>query len=222
MVHVQDTRNIKEGSTIMASFSVSYRRVLSKHQKTLSSIPDSMRYQPSPLRVAFTALDHRVLCRQYLRLCRCQCTSGDLSAPRGWSTVFIALSWLCGCSGWVCFLARLLYRKCHGISETTNNFLCVWLSHPCHVEILVRTAERERRYTFHGEVDGQLPFNLIRIHGTVPSINISLFGGRDTNSPFTLDRSNIKGIYSPPSRQRVHNMIITFNADLLSELEGPE
>jgi hypothetical protein len=67
MLHVEDTCNIKEGPTVMTSLSVSYRRVLSKHQETLSSIPDSMRYQPSALRVAFTAIDRRVLCHQYLR-----------------------------------------------------------------------------------------------------------------------------------------------------------
>ena len=41
--------------------SASYRRVHSKHQETISSILDSMRYQQSALRVAFTAFDRRVL-----------------------------------------------------------------------------------------------------------------------------------------------------------------
>ena len=43
-----------------SALSASYRRVLFKHQETISSILDSMRYQQSALRVASTALDRRV------------------------------------------------------------------------------------------------------------------------------------------------------------------
>ena len=50
------------------------------------------------------------------------------------------------------------------------------------IEILVRTAERERRQTFHGEVESQLPFDLIRMHDTVSSMKISLSEGE----PFYL------------------------------------
>lgn len=43
-----------------SALSASYRRMLSKHQETISSILDSMRYQQSALRVASTVLDRRV------------------------------------------------------------------------------------------------------------------------------------------------------------------
>lgn len=44
-----------------SALTASYRRVLSEHQKTISHILDSMRYQHSALRVASTALDRCVL-----------------------------------------------------------------------------------------------------------------------------------------------------------------
>lgn len=44
-----------------SALSASYRRVHSNHQEMISSILDSMRYQQSALRVAFTAFERRVL-----------------------------------------------------------------------------------------------------------------------------------------------------------------
>jgi autophagy-related protein 11 len=44
-----------------SALSAAYRRVHFKHQEAISSILDSMRYQQSALRVAFTAFDRRVL-----------------------------------------------------------------------------------------------------------------------------------------------------------------
>ena len=71
----------------------------------------------------------------------------------------------------------------------------MWLSPTlCPTQILARGAERERRQAFHGEVHGQLPFDLIGMQDGVPSINIPLSGGRDTDSPYTLERSDIKGM----------------------------
>ena len=68
-------------------------------------------------------------------------------------------------------------------------------------QIVSRAAERNRRQAFRGEVHGRLPFDLIGMHDTVPSLNLSLSGGRDTDSPYSLERSDIKSAYSSPRRQ---------------------
>jgi len=62
----------------------------------------------------------------------------------------------------------------------------------CHTQIMSRAAERERRQAFRGEVQGQLPFDLIEMHDTIPSINFLLSRGSDQDGPYTLERSDIK------------------------------
>jgi autophagy-related protein 11 len=54
-----------------------------------------------------------------------------------------------------------------------------------------RAAENARRRAFRGEVQGQLPFDLMGMDNV---INFAPTGGRDTGSSYTLERSDIKSM----------------------------
>jgi hypothetical protein len=56
---------------------------------------------------------------------------------------------------------------------------------------LSRLVERKRRQVYRGEVHGQLPFDPKGMDDAVPSIDFSPSGGRDTDSPYTLERADI-------------------------------
>jgi hypothetical protein len=56
-----------------------------------------------------------------------------------------------------------------------------------------RAAEDGRRQAFRGEVQSQLPFDLL---GMDNAIKFSAGEVRETNSPYDLERSDIKGVCS--------------------------
>jgi hypothetical protein len=52
-------------------------------------------------------------------------------------------------------------------------------------------------------VQGQLPFDLIGMHDTIPSINFRLSRGSDQDGPYTLERSDIKSACLSPTLTKV-------------------
>ena len=60
---------------------------------------------------------------------------------------------------------------------------------------LSRGVERKRRQVYRGEVHGQLPFDPKGMDDVVPSIDFSPSGGRDTDSPYTLERVDISSAW---------------------------
>ncbi|KAI0249631.1 autophagy-related protein 11-domain-containing protein [Lactifluus subvellereus] len=72
--------------------------------------------------------------------------------------------------------SRLFYRRYQSISEVMTN---------------ISAAENARRRAFRGEVQSQLPFDLMGMDNV---INFSPAGGGDTGSPYTLERSDIKDL----------------------------
>jgi hypothetical protein len=61
--------------------------------------------------------------------------------------------------------------------------------------ILLRAAERKRRQVYRGEVHGQLPFDPRGMDDAVPSIDFSPSGGKDADSPYTLERTDIISMF---------------------------
>jgi hypothetical protein len=61
--------------------------------------------------------------------------------------------------------------------------------------ILPRAAERKRRQVYRGEVHGQLPFDPKGMDDAVPSIDFSPSGGKDADSPYTLERSDVSSAF---------------------------
>jgi hypothetical protein len=75
-------------------------------------------------------------------------------------------------------------------------FVCVLISFVrCWTYILISAAETERRQTFRDEILGQLPFDLIGMEETLPSVEISVSGEEGTNSHYTLERHDISSAY---------------------------
>ncbi|KAH9962908.1 hypothetical protein BC827DRAFT_1195700 [Russula dissimulans] len=74
--------------------------------------------------------------------------------------------------------ARFFYKRCQVILE-----LMAKLS----------AAERKRRQLYRGEVHGQLPFEPKGMEDAVPSIDFSPSGGKDADSPYTLERTDVNG-----------------------------
>lgn len=58
-----------------------------------------------------------------------------------------------------------------------------------------RAAERKRRQVYRGEVHGQLPFDLKGIEDAVPSIDFSPSGGKDPDSLYTLERTDVSSAF---------------------------
>jgi hypothetical protein len=56
-----------------------------------------------------------------------------------------------------------------------------------------RAAEDARRQAFRGEVQSQLPFDLVGMENV---IEFSAGEVRETSSPYDLERSDIKGVFS--------------------------
>lgn len=65
----------------------------------------------------------------------------------------------------------------------------------CIAYILPRAAERKRRQVYRGEVHGQLPFDPKGVDDAVPSIDFSPTGGKDADSPYTLERTDVSGAF---------------------------
>ena len=63
--------------------------------------------------------------------------------------------------------------------------------------ILPRAAERKRRQVYRGEVHGQLPFDPKGMDDAVPSIDFSTSGGKDGDSPYSLERADVSGAFLP-------------------------
>ncbi|KAI9455244.1 autophagy-related protein 11-domain-containing protein [Lactarius psammicola] len=72
--------------------------------------------------------------------------------------------------------SRVFHRVCQGFSEVMSN---------------LSAAETKRRQAFRDEILGQLPFDLIGIDETLPSVEISASGGEDTNNHYTLEKHDI-------------------------------
>ncbi|KAH9061060.1 putative peripheral membrane protein [Lactarius vividus] len=75
--------------------------------------------------------------------------------------------------------SRFFYTRCQIILE---------------VMAKLSVVERKRRQVYRGEVHGQLPFDPKGMDDTVPSIDFSPSGGRDTDSPYTLERADISNL----------------------------
>ena len=58
-----------------------------------------------------------------------------------------------------------------------------------------RAAERKRRQVYRGEVDGQLPFDPKGMDDAVPSVDFSPSGGKDADSLYTLERTDVSGTF---------------------------
>ena len=65
----------------------------------------------------------------------------------------------------------------------------------CIAYTLPRAAERKRRQVYRGEVHGQLPFDPKGVDDAVPSIDFSASGGKDADSPYTLERADVSGAF---------------------------
>lgn len=85
-----------------------------------------------------------------------------------------------------------------------------------------RHTERERRQTFCNVVHDKLPFDLVGIHDTIPSIKSFLSVGCDANYPDTLERSDIESRCSSRLWQGLNSATNLDNADLMSVLENLE
>jgi hypothetical protein len=70
-------------------------------------------------------------------------------------------------------------------------FVCAQLVRIRTAYILPRAAERKRRQVYRGEVHGQLPFDPKGMDDAVPLIDFSPSGGRDADSPYTLERIDV-------------------------------
>ena len=69
---------------------------------------------------------------------------------------------------------------------------------PTHTHIAYfppRAAERKRRQVYRGEVHGQLPFDPKGMEDAVPSIDFSPSGGKDTDSVYTLELTDVSGTF---------------------------
>ncbi|KAH9973833.1 hypothetical protein BGW80DRAFT_1306660 [Lactifluus volemus] len=75
--------------------------------------------------------------------------------------------------------ARFFYKRCQVILE---------------VMAKLSAAERKRRQVYRGEVHGQLPFDPKGMDDAVPSIDFSPSGGKDIDSPYTLERTDISSL----------------------------
>ncbi|KAI9458624.1 putative peripheral membrane protein [Lactarius psammicola] len=75
--------------------------------------------------------------------------------------------------------SRFFYTRCQIILE---------------VMAKLSVVERKRRQVYRGEVHGQLPFDPKGMDDAVPSIDFSPSGGRDTDSPYTLERADISNL----------------------------
>jgi len=89
-------------------------------------------------------------------------------------------------------VARLFYGRCQAILEVMAKLSYVsptW----SHVYRLSspRAAERKRRQVYRGEVHGQLPFDPKGMEDAVPSIDFSPSGGKDADSLYTLERTDV-------------------------------
>ncbi|KAI9437447.1 hypothetical protein H4582DRAFT_1954670 [Lactarius indigo] len=80
--------------------------------------------------------------------------------------------------------SRHFHRKCQGFSEVMSN---------------LSAAETERRHAFRDEILDQLPFDLIGMDDSLPSVEISASGGEDTNNHFTLERHDISDLLRAPN-----------------------
>ena len=77
-------------------------------------------------------------------------------------------------------------------------FVCVSnliVSSTCIAHIYLRAAERKRRQVYRGEVHGQLPFDPRGMEDAVPSIDFSPSGGKDADSLYTLERTDVSGTF---------------------------
>ncbi|KAI9507608.1 putative peripheral membrane protein [Russula earlei] len=75
--------------------------------------------------------------------------------------------------------ARFFYKRCQVILE-----LMAKLS----------AAERKRRQVYRGDVHGQLPFDPKGMEDAVPSIDFSPSGGKDADSSYTLERTDVSSL----------------------------
>ncbi|KAF8467125.1 autophagy-related protein 11-domain-containing protein [Russula ochroleuca] len=75
--------------------------------------------------------------------------------------------------------ARLFYKRCQAILE---------------VMAKLSAAERKRREVYRGEVHGQLVFDLKGMEEAVPSIDFSPSGGKDTDSLYSLERTDVSSL----------------------------
>jgi hypothetical protein len=74
-------------------------------------------------------------------------------------------------------------------------FVCYQLVRIRTAYILPRAAERKRRQVYRGEVHGQLPFDPKGMDDAVPLIDFSPSGGRDADSPYTLERIDVSSAF---------------------------
>jgi autophagy-related protein 11 len=96
-------------------------------------------------------------------------------------------------------VARVFYKRCQAILEVMAKLSYVFPSNlvpPTRIAyILPRAAERKRRQVYRGEVHGQLPFDPKGMEDAVPSIDFSPSGGKDADSLYTLERTDVSGTY---------------------------
>ena len=97
-------------------------------------------------------------------------------------------------------IATFFHRKCQGFSEVMSTLSYVYhFCHPYASRAYARSsaAETERRQAFRDEIVGQLPFDLIGMNETLPSVKISISAGQeDSDSHWTLERHDISGLYT--------------------------
>jgi hypothetical protein len=74
-------------------------------------------------------------------------------------------------------------------------FVCVsnLAPHTLVAYVPPRAAERKRREVYRGEVHGQLVFDLKGTEDAVPSVDFSPSGGKDTDSLYSLERTDVSG-----------------------------
>jgi len=93
-------------------------------------------------------------------------------------------------------VARLFYKRCQAILEVMAKLSYAFPNSvpPARIAyILPRAAERKRRQVYRGEVHGQLPFDPKGMEDAVPSIDFSPSGGKDADSLYTLERTDVSG-----------------------------
>lgn len=74
--------------------------------------------------------------------------------------------------------------------------MCFQLGSHVSLTFLPRAAERKRRQVYRGEVHGQLPFDPKGMEDAVPSIDFSTSGGKDADSVYNLERTDVSGTFS--------------------------
>ena len=74
-------------------------------------------------------------------------------------------------------------------------FVCVQLGSIYIAYIPPRAAERKRRQVYRGEVHGQLPFDPKGMEDAVPSIDFSPSGGKDADSLYTMERTDVSSTF---------------------------